>query len=76
MLWVSKGLNPAFSMSDILFCFMWLRREACGILVSRPEIELMPSAVKAWSPNHWTAQEFPVRCFSLLFAFQIAPYPR
>ena len=21
----------------------------------------MPSAVKAWSPNHWTAREFPVR---------------
>lgn len=76
MLWVSKGLNPAFSVSGILFCFMWLRREACGISISRPGIEPMPSATKAWSPNHWTAKEFPVRCFSLLFVFQIAPYPR
>ena len=33
---------------------------ACGILVPRPGIEPRPSAVKAPSPNHWTAGEFPV----------------
>ena len=22
-------------------------------------MELMPPAVEAWSPNHWTAKEFP-----------------
>ena len=32
---------------------------ACGILVPQPGIEPRPSAVKAWSPNHWTAKEFP-----------------
>ena len=32
---------------------------ACGILV-KPGIEPGPSAVKALSPNHWTAREFPV----------------
>ena len=30
---------------------------ACGILVPRPGIE--PTAMKVWSPNHWTAREFP-----------------
>ena len=30
-------------------------REACGILVSWPGIEPRPSAVREWSPNHWTA---------------------
>ena len=29
----------------------------------RPEIEPSPSAVKAWSPNHWTAREFPETSF-------------
>ena len=29
---------------------------ACGILVPRPEIKPEPSAVKVWSPNHWTSR--------------------
>ena len=32
---------------------------ACGILLPRPGIEPVPSAMKAWSPNHWMAREFP-----------------
>ena len=32
---------------------------ACGILVPRPGIELVPPAVEAWSANHWTAREVP-----------------
>ena len=32
---------------------------ACGILAPLPGIESRPSAGKAWSPNHWTATEFP-----------------
>ena len=32
---------------------------ACGILVPRPGIKLRSFAVKAQSPNHWTAREFP-----------------
>ncbi|XP_073653948.1 protein yippee-like 2 isoform X1 [Tursiops truncatus] len=34
------------------------RRTACRIFVPRSGIEPRPSAVKAWSPNHWTAREF------------------
>ena len=33
---------------------------ARGILVPWSGIESGPSTVKAWSPNHWTAREFPV----------------
>ena len=32
---------------------------ACGILAPQPGIEPGPSAVKASSPNHWTARELP-----------------
>ena len=51
----------------LLFCFVfcfcfWLRYGACGILVPQPGIEPMPSAVKAWNPNYWTAREFPMAC--------------
>ena len=31
---------------------------ACGILVPQPGIEPAPLALKARSPNHWTAREF------------------
>ena len=34
------------------------------ILVPGPGIEPAPSAVKAQSPNHWTAREFPSFAFS------------
>ena len=36
---------------------------ACGILVPRPGVEPKTSAVKAPSPNHWTAREFPITEF-------------
>ena len=39
--------------------FFWLHCVARRILVPRPGIEPGPSAVKAWTPNHWTAREFP-----------------
>ena len=32
---------------------------ACGILVYLLGIEPGPSAVKAWSSDHWTIREFP-----------------
>ena len=31
----------------------------CRILVPQPGIELLPPAVEAQSPNHWTARELP-----------------
>ena len=40
---------------------------ACSILALRPGIEPSPSAVKARSPNHWTAREFPETSFFLRF---------
>ena len=36
-----------------------------GILVYRPGIEPVPLAVKARSPNHWTAREFPIPYLNL-----------
>ena len=39
--------------------FIIFGRAACGILVHRPEIEPVPAALEAWSPNHWTFQESP-----------------
>ena len=41
------------------FFFFWLHHPAYKILVPWPGIEPVPSAVKVWSPNHWTAREFP-----------------
>ena len=32
---------------------------ASGLLVPLPGIEPKLSAVRAWSPNHWNAREFP-----------------
>ena len=32
---------------------------ARGTLIPQPGIELVPLAVKAWSPNHWTTRVFP-----------------
>ena len=39
--------------------WFWLYLEAGGVLVPRSGTELVPSAVRAWSPNHWTAREVP-----------------
>ena len=36
---------------------------ACGILVSQPEIESVPPAVKAFSLNHWITREVPEHLF-------------
>ena len=48
-------LVPLFFFSFSVFgCHM-----ACGILVPQPGTEPVFPAVEAWSPNHWTAREFP-----------------
>ena len=51
-IWREQGLY------FIVFYIFWLRHAAYGILVLRPGIEPMPSAVEAWSHKHWTASEF------------------
>ena len=33
--------------------------QVVGFLVPLPEIKPRPSALRAWSPNHWIAREFP-----------------
>ena len=38
---------------------------ACGILVPQPRIEHGPSGVRAWSPSHQTAREYPGHSFKL-----------
>ena len=46
-------------MESLTLHFFWPCLSACGILVPRPGIEPTPSAVKAPSPNHWTARDIP-----------------
>ena len=58
----------------LFFFFFWSRCTACGILVPQPGIELMPPAMEAWSPNHWTTKEFPGR--HLNPAFKICKWGR
>ena len=57
-----KKLNSNYLIYLFIYLFIlffWPCHTACGILVPRPGIEPRPSAVKVWSPNHWTAREFP-----------------
>ena len=42
------------------FFFFWLFRMVCRNLLPRPGIEPRPSAVRALSPNNWTARELPL----------------
>ena len=42
----------------IYLLIFWLHCATCRIIIPRPGIEPVPSAVKAQSPNHWTAREF------------------
>ena len=41
----------------LTFFFFWPHLAACGILVPQTGIELMSSALGAYSPNHWTARK-------------------
>ena len=43
----------------ILFLIFLAMQLGFGILVSQPGIEPKSLAAKAWSPNRWTATEFP-----------------
>ena len=48
--------------------FFWLHWKTCKILVPWLGIELVPSAMKAWRPNHWTTREFSfLRHFFIYF---------
>ena len=43
----------------IITVFFWLSFVACTVLVLQPGIEPVSPTVEIWSPNHWTAREFP-----------------
>ena len=49
------------------FFSSWPCRMACGIFVSSPEIEPVPSALVAWSVNHWTTREVSGFLLALIF---------
>ena len=48
---------------------------AYGIFVPRPGIEPGPSAVTAWSPNHWIARNFPIWLFLMRLLWEITAVP-
>ena len=52
-------LNLKIILQNTSPSFFCTHCTVCRILVPWLGIELGPSAVKAWSPNHWTAREFP-----------------
>ena len=45
------------NLDIIILLFFWLCHIAYRILVSQPGIEPIPSALEAWSLNHWTTRE-------------------
>ena len=57
-LYICVYVSKKPGMKFVCFVF-WLCSEAYGILVPQPGTELGPTAVKAQSPNHWIAREFP-----------------
>ena len=67
--------NGAGGLSSLNFFFFslyfWLRCMASGILVPRPGIKPTPSAVKVWSPNHWTTRESPLASILLVHGLLI-----
>ena len=56
------------------FC-CWPCHAACRIIIAWPGVEPGPSAVKALSPNHWTARGFP-HCGSDLLSLMISDVER
>ena len=51
--------------------FFWLHWKTCKILVPWLGIELVPSAMKAWRPNHWTTREFSFLRHFFIYLFLI-----
>ena len=63
------GLIPdLFFASALVFLFCFGQHHlAYGILVSWSGTEPRPLAVRTWSPNHWTAREFPILLLLLIY---------
>ena len=69
----SLPIIPSFALFFLLlllfFILFWLCPAACGISVPQIGIRPTPLAVKALSPNHRTAREFPLLPFLVMFIF-------
>ena len=70
-------ISLRYRVVGILFCFVWVHflnllvfghTSTHGILVSQPELEPVPAALEAQSPNCWTTREVPRFC---AFIFQL-----
>lgn len=59
---------PPCSFSFLFFSFL-ATLLGTQDLCSLTGIEPVPPAVKAWSPHHWTAREFPPCCFFECFLY-------
>ena len=65
-----QPVHPSHTIPFFTPIFLFFLATSCGscrILVPRPEIEPVPPAVEAQSPNGWTAREFPTLIFLVLF---------
>ena len=63
-----KSEYRVFYLCDLesYFFFFLPHCLACGIFIPRQRIEPMSPAEEVWSPNHWTAKEFPGKLFNLI----------
>ena len=66
--------GPSFLF--IYWFFFLPHHAACSILVPWSKTEPGPLAVKTWSPNHWTAREFPTCLFLLLLPLFLLSNPK
>ena len=57
----SNGFQAGLLSYFIYLLFFWPCHTARRILVPQPGIKPVPPAMEVWSPNHWTAREFPCR---------------
>ena len=57
------NFQHSFQLLSTVIFFFGPHHSACRILALRPVIKPGPLAVKAWSPNHWTARESPLSEF-------------
>ena len=68
---IQSGVFCVFVVVVLFFgVFFWLHGAARKILVPPPGTEPVPSAVEAWSINHWTAREVPEGVFFFLKTWQ------
>ena len=52
-------IHALLKLCTLFYLFIWLHLVAYGDLSSRTRDWTWATAVKALSPNHWTAREFP-----------------